>query len=251
MILIIGRGFVGSEIASKIRSDVKLYVKDAESENTHCKVISHSDDYKAVIQQERPNLVVNAAAIAGQKKCVDAGWQAVKTANIDFARHVAETALKYGSKCLLLSTGGVYAKPHSTPKREDDECYASNFYIESKIKMEDAVRDMDVTVFRIPVILGAGYYPTDFINRIRSWQWTQDAYAHLLYMGTLHKAVRHIADHKVCGIFNIADHEFVHLPRFVEDHYRKLPVWKEDEVPESFTQTHLLDTTKARRAGLL
>lgn len=238
MILIIGSGFIGSELMSRIPP-------------TERKIVSHTDDWKTIIANQVPSLVVNAAAINGQRKCADAGWGAVKAANVDLPVQIAETALNFGSKCLFLSTGAVYARPHSTPKQETEKRYAPNLYIKSKMKMEDAVGHLDAIVFRLPVILGKGYYPGDYLNRIRKWTWAQDCYTSLLYMQTLYQAVLHVARYKVKGIFNIADNEFQHVPSFVKNHYKKLPVWEDDQIPKSFTQTHLLDTTKARNAGIL
>ena len=238
MILIIGTGFIGSELASRISSSER-------------KIVTHTDNWKTIIASEVPSLVVNAAAINGQRKCADAGWGAVKAANVDLPLQIAETALNFGSKCLFLSTGAVYAKPHSTPKGETEKRYASNLYIESKIKMEDAVEHLDATVFRLPVILGSGYYPGDYLNRIRKWLWVQDCYTSLLHMQTLYQAVLYVARHKVTGIFNITDHEFAHVPNFVKRHYKELPIWEDHKIPESFTQTHILDSTRARTAGIL
>ena len=238
MILIIGRGLIGSEIAATM---------------TERKLVAHADEWqwRGLIASNAIKLVVNAAGIAGVKRCAEAGWKAVKRANVDLALEVATTCMNHGTKCLLLSSCGVYAKPHSTPKREDAQRSAPNDYIRSKIEMEDALEGLDVTIFRIPAFIGSGIHPFELRNRIRKWEYVQDAYMHLLYTQTLSRAVLRVADEKVNGIFNVADPEFQHVPSFVEDHYRKLPVWKEDEIPESFTLTHLLDTTKARRAGLL
>jgi len=238
MILIIGRGLIGTEIASTMKEHI---------------LVPHAHEWKwrKLIASNSMQLVVNAAGLAGDKRCKDAGWDAVKKANVDLTLDIVKTCMNHQTKCLLFSTGGVYAKPHSTPKSEDAERYAPNDYIRSKIEMEDALEGLDVTIFRIPAFFGSGVHPFELINRIRNWKYVQDSYFHILYTQTLCRAIAHVANHKVNGIFNIADYEFQHLPSFVEDHYQKLPVWKVDEIPESSTQTHLLDITKARRAGLL
>lgn len=239
MILIIGAGFIGCEIAARIsRKDRKL--------------VSHTDDWKTIIENERPSLVVNTAGIVGQKKCGDAAWEDVKSANIDLPLQIAEIALNYGRKCLLFSTGAVYAKPHSTPKPEDAErSKISNLYVQSKIQMEDAVRDLDVMVFRIPSVLGAGCHQWDYLNRIRRLQWVQNCYTSLLNTEVLYEAVLNVKRQKVSGIFNIANPGFIHLPTYVKQHYKKLPIWQDDQIPKGFADTHILDITKAQLAGIL
>lgn len=239
MILIIGAGFIGCEIASRISP------KDR-------KLVSHTDDWKTIIARERPSLVVNTAGIVGQKKCGDAAWEDVTSANIDLPLQIAETALNYGSKCLLFSTGAVYAKPHSTPKPEDAErSKIDNFYVQSKIQMEDAVRGLDVMVFRIPSVVGAGCHQWDYLNRIRRLQWVQNCYTSLLNTQVLYEAVLNVKRQKVRGIFNIASPGFVHLPTYVKQHYKKLPIWQDHQIPKGFADTHILDITKAQIAGIL
>lgn len=239
MILIIGAGFIGCEIAARIsRKDSKL--------------VSHTDDWKTIIENERPSLVVNTAGIVGEKKCGDAAWEDVKSANIDLPLQIAETALDHGSKCLLFSTGAVYAEPHSTPKPEQAErSKINNFYVQSKIQMEDAVRDIDVMVFRIPSVLGAGCHQWDYLNRIRRWQWVQNCYTSLLNTEALCEAVLNVERHKVSGVFNIANPGFVHLPTYVRQHYKKLPIWQDHQIPKDLAQTHILDITRAQISGIL
>ncbi|MDE0087027.1 MAG: NAD(P)-dependent oxidoreductase [Candidatus Poribacteria bacterium] len=239
MILIIGQGFIGSSIAAFMTGKAR-------------KLVSHTDDWRTLIATLSPSLVVNAAGIVGQKKCNAAGWDATLAANVDFAREVAETALNYKSQCLLFSTGAVYAKPNSTPKPEHAELSKiDNPYVQSKIQMEVAVKDMDVIVFRIPSVVGAGYHKWDYLNRIRECMWVEDCYTSLLGMSTLYQAIGHVNQHKVSGIFNIADPGFVHIPSYVKQHYKELPVRQDDQMPENYALAHILDTTKAQLAGIL
>ena len=236
MLLIIGKGFIGSEIAEQ---------------TTGCQFVHHTEQWRTMIASDSISLVVNAAAITGQGKCKDAGWDAVKKANVDLPLEITKACEEHGKKCLHFSTGAVYAKPHSTPKPEDAKLYAPNDYIRSKIEMEDALEGYNVTIFRIPIVIGSGVYSGDFLCRIRQWEYVQNTYVHLLYAHTLYKSVMYVVENNVNGIFNVADSEFQHLPSFVEDHYRRLPIWNEEDIPDSFTLIHLLDTTKARRAGIL
>ena len=241
MILIIGKGFIGSE----------LFASFAKVDHTPCSLMSHDENWETVIRRERPQLVVNAAAMTGQKKCNEASWDAVEEANVKLPMKITDTALAVGSKCLLFSTTSVYSQPHSTPKDEECSRYPSNSYVESKIEMENAVESTDVVVFRVPSVIGSGYYPSDFLNRIRTWQKVQWCYISLLYIDTLCCAVAHIARHKVRGIFNISNFDFACLPKFVKSYYKELPIWEDSQIPADFTQGHLADTTKARVAGIL
>ena len=236
-IYIIGSGFIGSELHQNLPGT---------------KLFRHTDDWRSCIQQEPPELVVNAAGLTGQKKCREMGRGATLKANVEFAREVAEIALAQNSKCLLFSSGSVYEKPHSTPKREDHAVVGENLYSESKVLMEQAVLDLEnVVIFRVPTVTGSGYYPADILNRMRTWEWVQSCYISLLSIGTLGASIQRLALHDYLGIFNLADYEFWYLPNFVSMHYKELPIKPDDEIPMHFTQTHLLDTSKARLAGIL
>ena len=237
-LFIIGSGFIGSELKSRLQN-AKLY--------------SHNCNYVQDAAMYRPDLIINAAGITGKKKCDAAGREATFKANVEFATRVAETASDLGTKSLLFSTGAVYANPHSTPKRECEAVDPRNLYVESKIEMEQQREKyvLDTIIFRLPVIIGSGYYEGDYLNRIRKWSWVQSCYISILYIDTLVKAIKHILENKCTGIFNIADYEFHYLPEFVKKMYKKLPVWDSEAVPKDFTQTHLLDSNKARRAGVL
>ena len=238
MILIIGRGFIGSGIYTVLK------------ERHGVEIVSHAEDWQSLIAQKQPKLIVNAAGIVGQKRCREAGWDAVRAANINLAVSIGKAASAIGSRCLLFSTGSVYAAPHSTPKPESAACYTPNLYIHSKIVMEASVESAkDITIFRIPSVFSTGDHKNDYLNRIQTWKWVQSCYTSPLKIKTLATAVSYVATHKVRGVFNIAESMFVYLPAFVEQHYKRLPI--EEKVPVSFTQAHLLDTTKAQKAGVL
>ena len=236
---IIGKGFLGSQLYA--------YLDDKKN-----RLVSHDEVSESEIRALSPKLIINAAAIAGQRKCEAAGKQETFSANIDFALGVAKLATQVGSQCLQFSSAGVYAKPHSTPKRESHQRNPNNLYIESKIIMEDALKELDVEaiIFRVSNIIGFGDHESDFRNRIRQWQWVQSAYSSLVSIETLVAVIQHIAIYKVSGIFNIAE-GFVYLPSYVAEHYKKLPIQKDSQIPSSFTQSHILDTTKARMKGIL
>ena len=236
-ILIIGSGFVGSGLASHM----------LPSEH---KLMRHNDQWAQIIELERPELVVNAAAITGQSNCHATSWDNVKRSNIDLPAQIAQTALEYGSQCLLLSTGAVYARPISTPKPEHAKLSRQmNLYVQSKILMEQKVSKMDVVIFRIPSVYDAGYHKWDYLNRIRESTWVQDCYTSLLGMRTLFNAVKNIKQH--VGIYNIADEGIVHLPSYVKSKYKELPILEDSQMPPRHGLTHLLDITKAKEAGIL
>ena len=242
-ILIIGAGHCGQGL-SKVFKERRI---------SHV-LMHHDDDWKSVLDKEKPVLVVNAAAIAGHKACDKAGELATFTANVDFAYDVQQASKMYAvdAQCVLISTAAVYAPPGGTPKKETDVRYAPNLYAASKIKMEDTCTES--IIFRVSNFIGDGTHPTDYHNRIKKWQWAADTYVSTLELTRFADVLVRVALHceKITGIFNLADPGFKHLPTYVRHlHEKPLEIKPKDALSHDASVSHILDTSKAVRRKLL
>ena len=238
MILIIGKGFVGRELELELLSRHIPY-----------HLVSHNEDWVSLAYSNKPTLIVNAAAIAGQQKCKVAGEKVVMKANVAFAQEVVAVANSIGVPSVLFSTAGVYMNPHSIPKAETDPTAQRNLYVDSKLRMEETCRG-DAIIFRIPSVSGSLRDDRDYLNRLKTWQWVQDCYMNLLAMGLLTDTICFLATAD-CenGIYNLANSKILHLPTYAKLNGFSVEVRK--QIPSDFTQCHILHTEKARVAGLL
>lgn len=242
-ILIIGAGHCGQGL-SKIFKERRI---------SHA-LMHHDDDWKSVLDKEKPMLVVNAAAIAGHKACNDAGELATFNANVDFAYDVMQASKRHtvDAQCVLISTAAVYAPPGGTPKKETDQRFAPNLYVASKMKMEDTCTES--VILRVSNFIGDGTHPTDYHNRIKKWEWVADTYVSTLRLERFADVLLRVALHseKITGIFNVADPGFMYLPYYVRHlHEKPIEVKPKEALPHSASVSHILDITKAERRGLL
>lgn len=240
-ILIIGAGHCGQGL-SKVFKERRI---------SHA-LLHHNDDYKNWITQEKPLIVVNAAAIAGHKACESAGEMQTFNANVDFAYDVMQASKTVDADCVLISTAAVYAPPGGTPKKESDARHAPNLYVASKMKMEDTCTE--AVIFRISNFIGDGTHPTDYHNRIKQWQWAADTHVSTLKLERFADVLLRLTLHseRVNGIFNLADPGFKHLPTYARHlHEKPLEIRPKDALPHDASISHILDTSKAERRKLL
>lgn len=241
-ILIIGRGHCGLGLSRVFERQQISYCN-----------ISHKDEWEAIALAHKPVLIVNAAGIVGDKTCEKAGDIATFNANVDFASNVLHTAEKVGARCALFSTGAVYAKPSQTPKRESDPVAASNLYVASKIEMENTCVSKSALILRLSNIIGDGRHRNDYHNRIKKWAYVADTYVSTIGIQRLARLlVRYAFLKDVNGIFNVADPGFRYLPVYAQQfHSEPLEIRQVEDMPQSASVSHILDTTRARKVGLL
>lgn len=109
----------------------------------------------ALVRQEQPDLIVNAAAISEPAQC-DAEPEKAQRLNVGLPGALAHVAQETGARLLHLSTEQVFdgTKP---PYAVNAERRAINRYAQQKLESEDAVfaaaRERSI-VLRIPLLMG-------------------------------------------------------------------------------------------------
>ena len=233
-VLIIGRGHCGQGLA-----------KVFEARGVPYKLVSHKCNWEHDITYECCDLVINAAGVGGAKQCEALSESEVMDGNVHLPYAIAETAKTWNVPCALISTGGVYAKPAQVIKRETDDLYMPNRYIESKIRMEQLCKDTDATIFRLSNLKGDGTHPNDYVNRIRSWGYVVNTYASTLTLERFASTLLNLVyTPEMKGeIFNIADPTFTYLPSLALGK----KVIDPSEQSETATVSHILGVQKLWR----
>ncbi len=156
-----GSGFVGGNLA-KIARAKGWYVSIADSfyrpgvEDADWKTINiaEKDAVDRVIEDTKPDAVVNVAAVADIDKAElekDLAWQV----NVEGARHVAESCARRGIRHVFFSSDAVFdGKGHRYI--EEDEPNPVNYYGYTKAEAEKAVLGAhpQAVVIRISLVLG-------------------------------------------------------------------------------------------------
>jgi dTDP-4-dehydrorhamnose reductase len=121
--------------------------------------ITNREELLDLFEAEKPDAVVNAAAVSGidfAEKNRELAWNV----NVLGARNVAEACSLTGSKCVFFSSDAVFAGT-AGPYREEDEPAPVNYYGKTKVEAEKRVLSLHANsaVIRVSLVLGypAGY----------------------------------------------------------------------------------------------
>ncbi|MGQ9919928.1 MAG: dTDP-4-dehydrorhamnose reductase [Desulfobacca sp.] len=140
-IVLIGKnGQLGSDCAEVLRPDHELVALGSRELD-----ITQAPQVEAMVQRERPDLVLNCAAYTK----VDAAEQERALAyaiNVTGPRYLAVSLARQGGRLLHISTDYVFdgRKPVPTPYHEDDPPAPLSYYGQTKAAAEEAIRqEMD------------------------------------------------------------------------------------------------------------
>lgn len=235
---VVGAGLVGSIFKNKVDYEV-IPSKEWQSLRSDWKIL------------KKWRGLVNCCAIAGQKPCDDAGFDAVNRANVRLAREMAYCAINAQIPFITFSTSAVYAPPHGNYALDEaaplDAC---NLYAASKIVME-AVMPPQAFIFRIPMVITGSGAPNDFPQKVKGWKVVENVDISIIHAHTIAKAVNRVMNTKEVnpGIYNLAS-EVVHLPTFIKAEYD----W-EGEVVEAYSlglsPPVVFNTQRAERKRLI
>lgn len=127
--------------------------------------ITNADALRAVAEQLRPSLLVNAAAYTDVESAED-NRAAAFAANEDGARNVARVAAQLGVPVVYFSTDFVFGGNKSTPYTEEDPIAPRGVYAESKAAGESAVRDACAQHFIVRTAWLYGIGGNNFVEKI-------------------------------------------------------------------------------------
>jgi dTDP-4-dehydrorhamnose reductase len=135
--------------------------------------LENADDIRAAIREERPEIVINAAAYTAVDLAETEKERALKVNH--FAPEVmALESKRIGAVFIHFSTDYVFNGMKPTPYVEDDACKPINFYGYSKWMGEQAVMAAggDAFIFRTSWVYSL--QQGGFVNKVLQWARTQD-----------------------------------------------------------------------------
>jgi dTDP-4-dehydrorhamnose reductase len=159
--MIFGGGFVGGNVAhaalaSGWHATIADCVQRPGVEGADWRSVDVTDEsaVSALVEEARPDAVVNTAAIAS----IDRAQQEQELArrvNVDGARHVAKSCAAHAVRHVFFSSGAVFDGA-AGPYTETNAPAPVNFYGATKAEAEREVLDVhpDAAVVRISLVLG-------------------------------------------------------------------------------------------------
>ena len=211
-VLIVGRGLLGKFLTKNL----------IEHDITLC---SHQE-WRVEWALNKYDAIINCAAIVGQGKCRDAGYEEVIKANVQLADKIVETAEKSGARAILFSTEGVYSDINTgvtddyyngSWKSESHRVSAHNLYVSSKLIMESVCADQSI-VFRLGRLHLGTEHPNDLLQAMRAYSFIEKRWQTLATKKCVLSAINTCL---VCpssddwnGIYNLAELVPTYLPRF-------------------------------------
>ena len=156
-----GAGFVGGNLCGFAHAmGWEVHVADAKvrdalrSVSWHAVDITHAEEVRALVQEVRPDAVIDLAAIADVDRAErerDLAW----AVNVEAARVIATACAGAGARCVYFSSDAVFAGT-AERYREEDAPGPVNWYGRTKADGERAVRDAcpGAVIVRISLVLG-------------------------------------------------------------------------------------------------
>lgn len=129
-----------------------------EAQNVPCWGVDIDDfdltDEKAVRQAVlgyAPDVIVHCAAYTAVDKAEDEGREVCRKVNVEGTRNMAQCAKELDAKFMYFSTDYVFPGTGTTPYVEEDATGPSNFYGLTKLKGEQAVKELLTKYFTLRI----------------------------------------------------------------------------------------------------
>lgn len=149
--LIIGcRGQLGYDLMAGLAEQFELTGVDVEELD-----VRESAAVDALLVKVRPEVVINAAACTDVDGC-ETNQELAMAVNGDGSRNVARACKKVGARLVYYSTDYVFDGTKKSPYVEEDKTDPVNFYGQSKLAGEEAIRQEleDHVILRISWLYG-------------------------------------------------------------------------------------------------
>ena len=166
-ILITGsNGLLGQKLLHKLRKDSSVQlIASSKGENrvsskdcyTYFDLdITDNDAIAKLISREKPQVVINTAAMTNVDLCEDEK-QACDALNVEAVRHLADACEKIDSHLIQISTDFIF-DGEDGPYKEEDEPNPLSYYGLSKLKSEQVLQAHSVkwTILRTIIVFGVG-----------------------------------------------------------------------------------------------
>jgi dTDP-4-dehydrorhamnose reductase len=132
--------------------------------------ILNPQEIEEVIGNFKPDTIIHAAAMTQVDEC-EKDKELCSSINIAASKDIMNAAHKYGSSLFYISTDFVF-RGEDGPYAETDKTGPVNFYGESKLQVEEALKASDLKWCIIRTVLLFG--KTDHINRSNFIYWVRD-----------------------------------------------------------------------------
>ena len=166
-VLITGsNGLLGQKLLHKLRQDssVKLIatskgenrVSEKSGYNYFDLDITNNDAVAKLIASERPQVVINTAAMTNVDLCEDKKLEC-DILNVDAVQYLADVCTKIDTHLIHISTDFIF-DGEDGPYTEEDKPNPLSYYGLSKLKSENILKksDCDWTIFRTIIVFGVG-----------------------------------------------------------------------------------------------
>jgi len=166
-ILITGsNGLLGQKLLHKLRKDSSVQliatskggnrVSEKEGYTYFDLDITINNEVAKLIASERPQVVINTAAMTNVDLCEDEK-QACDALNVDAVKYLADACVKVDAHLIQISTDFIFDGENG-PYKEEDKPNPLSYYGLSKLKSEEVLQAHSVkwTVLRTIIVFGVG-----------------------------------------------------------------------------------------------
>ena len=217
-ILILGAsGFLGHIIYKELCNYFKTFgtyfkpQKELEANKQFFNYNVEEDDIFEILEVTKPNIIISA---------LRGNFYAQTIAHA----HVAEYALKHGSKIIFLSSANTYDAYSKYPSYETDKTLSHSIYGHFKIKIENMLLRMpakQVAILRLPMVFGANCPRIIEFKQLISDKEAVEVFPNLIMNVMLDKKltqqIHYIINRNKYGVFHLGSSDLVHHDEFIKE----------------------------------
>lgn len=178
---------------------------------THAELdITQKEQVDAALANNRPDVVIHAAAIPNPDTCEENPALAYAV-NVHGTRFVADAARAVGARVAYISTDAVFDGLAGRPYRETDPTGPVTVYGRTKLRAETIVREAgEFWIFRVSVLFGPG--KTNFVEKgVRNidagkpYVVASDQIGNASYTLDLAQKIREVIEARMFGLYHLAN----------------------------------------------
>lgn len=211
------------EIVATARGENRLIVK--EGYKFISLDITSAEEVNAVIDSEKPDVVINTAAMTNVDQC-ETEMEMADLLNVRSVEFIANACIRNDAFLVHLSTDFIF-DGEDGPYKEDAKPNPLSFYGMTKLKAEQIILESKVKASILRTVLVFGI--VDDMNRSNIVLWAKGAFEKGNHINVVDDQFRSptlaedlaqgcllAAEHKVKGIFNISGKDFMSIYELVE-----------------------------------
>lgn len=230
------RGYLGQQFVARDPSIVQATTD-----------IADPTDVAAVLDQEKPDVVINAAGKTGRPNidwCEDHREETLH-ANVLGPLVLLEACQRRGISWVHLSSGCIYDGDHAGRgfSEEDEPNFHGSFYARSKIWSEQILREFPVLILRLRMPFDASANERSLLMKLRKYRAVLDVGNSLTSLPDFLETARILIERRRTGIYNVVN------PGTLSP-YRIMELYREIVDPSHvFERLALQDLGAVTRAG--